>query len=63
MAKTDWKQLEQEFQRAHAKSGIKLQDWCEQKGISYATARRHIKCAEVRRRMRKENAQNCAVCF
>ncbi|HEI8402774.1 TPA: terminase [Citrobacter freundii] len=43
MAKTDWKKLEQEFQRAHAKSGIKLQDWCEQKGISYATARRHIK--------------------
>lgn len=43
MAKTDWKKLEKEFQRAHAKSGIKLQDWCEQKGISYATARRHIK--------------------
>lgn len=43
MVKTDWKKLEQEFQRAHAKSGIKLQDWCEQKGISYATARRHIK--------------------
>lgn len=43
MAKTDWKKLEQEFQRAHAKSGVKLQDWCEQKGICYATARRYIK--------------------
>ncbi|QMN54053.1 terminase [Citrobacter freundii] len=58
MAKTDWKQLEQEFQRAHAKSGIKLQDWCEQKGISYATARRHIKMrrsaqTDAQKKMRK----------
>lgn len=27
MAKIDWKKLKQEFQRAHAKSGVKLQDW------------------------------------
>lgn len=58
MAKTDWKKLEQVFQRAHAKSGIKLQDWCEQKGISYATARRHIKMrrsaqSDVQKKMRK----------
>jgi hypothetical protein len=58
MAKTDWKKLEQEFQRAHAKSGIKLQDWCEQKGISYATARRHIKMrrsaqTDAQKKMRK----------
>ncbi|EPJ4167641.1 terminase [Citrobacter freundii] len=58
MAKTDWKKLEQEFQRAHAKSGIKLQDWCEQKGISYATARRHIKMrrsahTDTQKKMRK----------
>lgn len=62
MAKTDWKKLEQEFQRAHAKSGIKLQDWCEQKGISYATARRHIKMrrsaqSDAQKRVRK-NAQS-----
>ncbi|MBJ9306969.1 terminase [Citrobacter freundii] len=58
MAKTDWKKLEQEFQRAHAKSGIKLQDWCEQKGISYATARRYIKMrrsaqADAQKKVRK----------
>lgn len=62
MAKTDWKKLEQEFQRAHAKSGIKLQDWCEQKGISYATARRYIKMrrsaqADAQKKVRK-NAQS-----
>ncbi len=43
MAKTNWKKLVQEFQRAHAKNGIKLQDWCTQNGISYASARRYIK--------------------
>lgn len=58
MAKTDWKKLDQEFQRAHAKSGIKLQDWCEQKGISYATARRYIKMrrsaqADAQKKVRK----------
>lgn len=58
MAKTDWKKLEQEFQRAHAKSGVKLQDWCEQKGISYATARRYIKMrrsaqADAQKKVRK----------
>ncbi|QLZ41269.1 MULTISPECIES: terminase [Citrobacter] len=62
MAKTDWKKLEQEFQRVHAKSGIKLQDWCEQKGISYATARRHIKMrrgaqSDAQKKVRK-NAQS-----
>ncbi|MBY5093864.1 terminase [Citrobacter sp. Cpo150] len=62
MAKTDWKKLEQEFQRAHAKSGVKLQDWCEQKGINYATARRYIKMrrsaqADAQKKVRK-NAQS-----
>lgn len=54
MAKTDWKKLEQEFQRAHAKSGIKLQDWCTQRGISYASARRYIKM----RKGAQNNAQS-----
>lgn len=54
MAKTDWKKLEQEFQRAHAKTGIKLQDWCEKHGISYASARRYIKT----RKSAQNNVQN-----
>lgn len=52
MAKTDWEKLAREFQRAHAKSGVKLQDWCAQNGISYATARRYIKT--------RKNAQQSA---
>lgn len=54
MAKTDWKKLEQELQRAHAKTGIKLQDWCAQNGISYASARRYIKT----RKSAQNNAQS-----
>lgn len=54
MAKTDWTALEQEFQRAHAKTGIKLQDWCAQKGVSYASARRYIKM----RKGAQKNAQS-----
>lgn len=52
MAKTDWKKLAQEYQREHARSGIKLQDWCASKGINFATARRHIKL--------RKNAQKSA---
>ncbi|EBC2121945.1 terminase [Salmonella enterica] len=43
MAKTDWKKLEQKFQRAHDRTGIKLRDWCQQNNISYNTARTQIK--------------------
>ncbi len=56
MAKTDWKKLEQKFQRAHARTGIKLQDWCKQNGISYDTARRYIK---LRKNVQK-NGNNSA---
>ncbi|HGY8217316.1 TPA: terminase, partial [Escherichia coli] len=43
MAKLDWKKLEQAFRREHARTGIKLQDWCRQNNICYGTARRYIK--------------------
>ncbi|ECA5249404.1 terminase [Salmonella enterica subsp. enterica serovar Lomalinda] len=56
MAKTDWKKLEQKFQRAHARTGIKLQDWCKQNGINYDTARRYIKL----RKNEQESAQKSA---
>ncbi|MGG6129363.1 terminase [Salmonella enterica] len=56
MAKTDWKKLEQKFQRAHARTGIRLQDWCKQNGISYDTARRYIKL----RKNEQESAQKSA---
>ncbi|EJM3643995.1 terminase [Salmonella enterica] len=56
MAKTDWKKLEKKFQRAHARTGIKLQEWCEQNGISYASARRYIKL----RKNAQKNGNNSA---
>ncbi|ECG1392253.1 TPA_asm: terminase [Salmonella enterica subsp. houtenae serovar 45:g,z51:-] len=57
MAKTDWKKLEQKFQRAHARTGIKLQDWCKQNGISYDTARRYIKLRKNEQGAAQKNAQ------
>lgn len=58
MAKTDWKKLEKDFQRAHAKTGIKLQEWCAQKNISYATARRYIKMRSSAQKKTPKNAQS-----
>ncbi|HCM1919207.1 TPA: terminase [Salmonella enterica subsp. salamae serovar 28:r:e,n,z15] len=67
MAKTDWKKLAQKFQRAHARTGIRLQDWCKQNNISYGTARRYIKLRKneqeiAQKKTQKEeqkSAQNC----
>lgn len=54
MAKLDWKKLEQAFRREHARTGIKLQDWCRQNNISYGTARRYIKLRiKMRTKVRK----------
>lgn len=57
MAKTDWKKLEQKFQRAHARTGIKLRDWCKQNNISYDTARRYIKLRKNEQESAQKNAQ------
>lgn len=35
MNKQDWKGLQSQFAAAHASSGIKLEGWCEQQGLSY----------------------------
>jgi hypothetical protein len=43
MSKPDWKELQSQFAAAHASTGIKLKDWCEQQGLVYDTARRYIK--------------------
>ena len=60
MAKLDWKKLEQEFRREHARTGIKLQDWCRQNNISYGTARRYIKLRKNSPRNTEESAQKNA---
>lgn len=43
MSKPDWKALQSQFAAAHASTGIKLKDWCEQQGLVYDTARRYVK--------------------
>lgn len=60
MAKTDWKKLEQKFQRAHARTGIKLQDWCKQNSISYDTARRYIKLRKTAQKNAQKKEQKTA---
>ncbi|EEQ3554031.1 TPA: terminase [Escherichia coli] len=60
MAKLDWKKLEQAFRREHARTGIKLQDWCRQNNISYGTARRYIKLRKNSPKNTEESAQKNA---
>jgi len=71
MAKHDWKALQTEFLRDNAATGITAQQWCENHGLNYQSARRYIKpraaqSAQNKQRntahsaQRNENAQNCA---
>lgn len=43
MAKTDWKALQAQFEHDHEKYGTGAKEWCEAKGLNYASARRYIK--------------------
>jgi hypothetical protein len=43
MAKHDWSALQSAFLADHAESGITAQEWCEQHGLNYQSARRYIK--------------------
>lgn len=62
MAKTDWAKLQAEFTRDHMRTGISAQDWCEKKGLKYASARRYIKPHQVKAAQRdaEKCAPNCA---
>jgi phage terminase small subunit len=59
MSKPDWKELQSQFAAAHASTGIKLKDWCEQQGLVYDTARRYIK-KSAQNNAQKKTAQNVA---
>jgi len=48
MAKHDWIKLQAEFLTAHEKTGVKVQQWCEDNGLNYASARRHIKTSKAK---------------
>lgn len=43
MAKRDWLALQQEYLSAFDSSGVTPKEWCEEKGLNYNSARRHIK--------------------
>lgn len=59
MSKPDWKELQSQFAAAHASTGIKLKDWCEQQGLVYDTARRYIK-KSAQNNAQKKTAQRIA---
>lgn len=43
MAKTDWAQLQTQFERENRENGVGAREWCEQHGLNYHSARRYIK--------------------
>lgn len=44
--KPDWERLQAEFSVAQAATKIGVRDWCEKKGLVYATARKYIKAGK-----------------
>ncbi|SHO54399.1 hypothetical protein [Vibrio quintilis] len=59
MAKNDWKALQNQFEHDHKKYGTGAKEWCEAKGLNYASARRYIKVrkAAQNNNVQKETAQ------
>lgn len=45
MARQNWDELLARFLAAHTETGISPQDWCEQEGLKYSSAKRYIKIA------------------
>lgn len=43
MAKTDWAAVAAMYERDREKTGISAKDWCDARGINYASARRYLK--------------------
>ncbi|MBP2845425.1 terminase [Dickeya oryzae] len=71
MAKHDWKALQAAYLADNAETGITAQQWCEEHGLNYQSARRYIKPRsaqsaqkEVRKTAQsaqvKRSAQKCA---
>lgn len=52
MTKKEWDNLQAQFLADHARTGIKLKEWCGARGIEFNSARRHIKTRTA------QNAQN-----
>ncbi|EKN3444875.1 terminase [Yersinia enterocolitica] len=65
MAKHDWEALQAAFLADNAATGITAQQWCEQHGLNYQSARRYIKpraaqSAQKKPRRTAHNAQSDA---
>lgn len=65
MAKHDWEALQAAFLADNADTGITAQQWCEQHGLNYQSARRYIKpraaqSAQKKPRRTAHNAQSDA---
>lgn len=43
MTKTDWEAVAKLFALENERTGISVQDWCEQNGLNYQSARRYLK--------------------
>jgi len=57
VAKQNWIELQAEFLIAHKETGIKVADWCAEKGLNYSSARRHIKLIKVKAKIRTKAKQ------
>lgn len=58
---SNWLELQAEFAKAHAETGIKVKEWCESKGLKYSSARRYIKLTKTKAKIKtKVKAQAMA---
>ena len=58
---SNWLELQAEFTKAHAETGIKVKEWCESKGLKYSSARRYIKLTKTKAKIKtKVKAQAMA---
>ena len=58
MTKKEWDELQAQFLADHARTGIKLKEWCEARGIEFNSARRYIKTRTAQ--TAQEDAQKSA---
>lgn len=60
MTKKEWDELQAQFLADHARTGIKLKEWCGARGIEFNSARRHIKTRTAQNAQNAQNAQEDA---
>jgi hypothetical protein len=58
MEKPDWTALQAQFEHDHDKYGTTAKDWCNAKGLNYASARRYIKVRKTAQNNSAQSAQN-----